>query len=209
MTQPTKRASYRTPRNVVLFLEWSESTSTWEESCATLGEYSQGTLHTYRISSRNSYITFAGIEPRIRREWPLTTDVSRINKNACGVPTDTILSTIPYDILTEFDNLLLSHRRGSPIRFPSAAVKECWEKLTGEGTKKKTKPETKTNPLPKHVQDILLADAVRTQKECAIAMEPITFANGSVTSCGHVFTKDALHHWLHTNKNCPECRANL
>jgi hypothetical protein len=68
-------------------------------------------------------------------------------------------------------------------------------------------PDIHTEPLPKHVQQILLRDAQATKQTCPISLEPITTSNGSVTSCGHVFTKSALHEWKKTRNTCPECRS--
>jgi hypothetical protein len=197
--------SYKTPIDVVLFLEWNTHNKTWEESHTLLEEYRHGSVHTFASPSRRSYITFYG-EDRQRIEWPLLTDSKDIHQKARGIPENVILKSIPFDVLTEFDAWLFAERIGRQPPSPSAQLQEVLESVE---TKPKPKTKPPSNPLPKHVQEILLADAVRTKKDCPIAMEPITLANGSVTSCGHIFTKEALTHWLKQHYTCPECRSIL
>jgi len=197
--------SYKTPLDVVLFLEWNTHNNTWEESHTLLEEYRHGSVHTFAAPSRHSYVTFYG-EDRQHIEWPLITDpqdIHSISQKARGIPENVILKTIPFDVLSEFDDMLFSERIGRQPRPPSALLQEVLGQIYGEP--KRQAPQQ----LPKHVQEILLADAVRTKKDCPIAMEPITLANGSVTSCGHIFTKEALTHWLKQHDTCPECRSIL
>jgi hypothetical protein len=214
----TQRSAYLTPRDVVLLLEWDAYNCVWEESPYAIDMFKQGQLHVFASSSGNSYITFSG-EDRIRIDWLLldhSADIRRIQPNACGIPTDYILKTIPDEIMREFDDMLYSDRLGMDLSYePSLLAQEAWEELTGERVFLRT-PEQPVaavaavaSKLPKHVEDVLLANAVRTKQDCPIAMEPITQENGSVTSCGHIFTKDALANWLRDRNTCPECRAKL
>jgi hypothetical protein len=62
--------------------------------------------------------------------------------------------------------------------------------------------------LPPHVTRILLERAVAEGAECPITGDPLTMTS-TVTSCGHIFDKEAIHTWLATNNNCPECRTVL
>jgi hypothetical protein len=122
---------------------------------------------------------------------------------------DSIMQTIPYEIMSEFDELLFSQRiQRVPRITPSARTKELWEILSRDPLVPQPVEQT-YRTLPKHIYDIVLADAVRTNKECPIAMEPITLENGSVTICGHIFTKNALSHWLKDNDTCPDCRTRI
>ena len=160
-------------------------------------------------NSSVSYVSFTGDE-RIQREWPLLTDSSQITSLAeYGVRMADIMQTIPYENMSEFDELLFSKRiRRVPRITPSARTKELWELLSRDPLIPETSYPTFLT-LPKHINDIVLADAVRTNKECPIAMEPITLENGSVTICGHIFTKNALSHWLKDNDTCPDCRTRI
>lgn len=201
----------------MLLLEWDEDKYSWEESPSALDMFKKGQMHIFASATRDSYITFSG-EDRDCNEWLLLHNPAYINQSACGIPTEYILKTIPDEIMSEFDDMLYSDRLGMDLSYePSLAAQDAWEELTGERVFLRPTPiqqqqqqQQKPNlPLPKHVQDILLADAVRTKKDCPIAMEPITSENGSVTSCGHIFTKEALSNWLQTRDTCPECRAKL
>jgi hypothetical protein len=65
-----------------------------------------------------------------------------------------------------------------------------------------------TPVLPPHVSRILLERAVAEGAECTITGDILTMA-ATVTSCGHIFDKEAIHTWLSTNNTCPECRTIL
>jgi len=58
--------------------------------------------------------------------------------------------------------------------------------------------------LPPHVAEIVLEKAEGTP--CPITMEPLTKANASVSSCGHVFQTAAVKEWCLTHTTCPLCR---
>lgn len=63
-------------------------------------------------------------------------------------------------------------------------------------------------PMPKHVAEILLAKAETDGSTCSISMEAITRTNGTVTSCGHLFEREAIRTWLTSHDTCPECRQS-
>ena len=58
--------------------------------------------------------------------------------------------------------------------------------------------------LPSHVIVILKETAIKSGDTCPISFEPITMGNSIVTSCGHIFTKDAFKTW--GRSTCPTCR---
>lgn len=60
--------------------------------------------------------------------------------------------------------------------------------------------------LPQHVANIVLADAISKNDVCPISNEPITRANASVTSCGHVFCKSSIDKWFAIKNECPVCK---
>jgi len=62
--------------------------------------------------------------------------------------------------------------------------------------------------FPVHVKQIIIADSVSKKESCPIAGIDIDRTNASVTSCGHVFTTDAITQWLSmsTKKECPICK---
>ena len=65
------------------------------------------------------------------------------------------------------------------------------------------------NSLPPHITKIVLADAIRKNEVCPITSDDITETNATVTSCGHVFTTDAIRQWLSTPSSrglCPVCK---
>ena len=60
--------------------------------------------------------------------------------------------------------------------------------------------------LPAHVAKLILADSISKNEDCPISCEAITMANGSVTSCGHVFCKSSLDEWFKIKDECPMCK---
>ncbi len=63
--------------------------------------------------------------------------------------------------------------------------------------------------LPPHVSAIMIQHAVNTGATCPITMEPLTAKNAAVTSCGHIFDRDALVRWSADHGTCPECRSTI
>ena len=60
--------------------------------------------------------------------------------------------------------------------------------------------------LPPHVIPMIISEAVTQHRQCSISLDDITADNACVTTCGHVFTKDAISRWMQQHRTCPECR---
>ena len=58
--------------------------------------------------------------------------------------------------------------------------------------------------LKPHTIRAIIKDAVGT--DCPITFEPIQEATAAVTSCQHVFKREAIVQWLKKNTTCPVCR---
>jgi len=63
--------------------------------------------------------------------------------------------------------------------------------------------------LPAHIVQILLEKAAADGMICPITGDLLTPANGTVTPCGHIFEKTALHLWKARSATCPECRCKI
>ena len=66
-----------------------------------------------------------------------------------------------------------------------------------------------TKGLPLHVANIVLSEAIRNNEICPITNEPITATGCCVTSCGHVYFKEAIEEWLSrpaSHGKCPVCK---
>ena len=67
-------------------------------------------------------------------------------------------------------------------------------------------------PVPCPVQQILKPHTIRAiikaavGTDCPITFEPIQEATSAVTSCQHVFKREAIVEWLKKNTTCPVCR---
>jgi SUMO ligase MMS21 Smc5/6 complex component len=64
--------------------------------------------------------------------------------------------------------------------------------------------------IPQHVIRALLRDAAMYEEECPITAVDIDITNGAVTSCFHLFEKDAIQKWLslpNSKEKCPVCNT--
>jgi hypothetical protein len=69
-------------------------------------------------------------------------------------------------------------------------------------TEPEVKPELPTlDPIPLFVAEALLKDAT-----CPITMDPVEKGDAAVTSCFHVFQRDAIEQWLVKQNTCPVCK---
>ena len=64
--------------------------------------------------------------------------------------------------------------------------------------------------IPQHIVLSLLRDAVMHEEVCPITSENIDVSNGAVTSCFHLFEKNAILQWLlmpSSQDKCPVCNC--
>lgn len=68
--------------------------------------------------------------------------------------------------------------------------------------------QRQTQPsMPLYVANLIIREAETKKEKCPISLDDITSENASVTSCFHVFTKDAIQrHRASGNTKCPVCR---
>ena len=79
-------------------------------------------------------------------------------------------------------------------------------------------PPTRTVPpplqpiidiIPQHAIKLILLGALIEGEICPITTNDITLENGAVTTCFHLFDKDAINRWLNTpgsRRECPVCK---
>jgi hypothetical protein len=62
--------------------------------------------------------------------------------------------------------------------------------------------------IPNHIFRVYLQDAIARNEICPITMEPLMM-NAGLTSCGHLFNKDAILMVIRSSVSplCPTCRA--
>jgi len=61
--------------------------------------------------------------------------------------------------------------------------------------------------IPNHIFRVYLQDAIARNEICPIIMEPLMMSTAGLTSCGHLFNKDALLMAIRSSPLCPTCRA--
>lgn len=68
----------------------------------------------------------------------------------------------------------------------------------------------KITSIPQHTVRALLRDAAMEEEVCPITSEELDVTNGAVTSCFHLFEKNAIAKWLllpNSRDKCPTCNA--
>lgn len=64
--------------------------------------------------------------------------------------------------------------------------------------------------IPPHIISAILRDAVMQGEECPITASELDVSNGAVTSCFHLFEKNAIMKWLmlpESKEKCPVCNT--
>jgi len=64
--------------------------------------------------------------------------------------------------------------------------------------------------IPQHIVMALLRDAAMQEEVCPITTVELDVTNGAVTSCFHLFEKNAIMQWLlmpNSQDKCPVCNA--
>jgi len=67
----------------------------------------------------------------------------------------------------------------------------------------------KIKTIPQHIVLALLRDAAMNEATCPITSDDIDVTNGAVTSCFHLFDRDAIARWLampYSKDECPVCK---
>lgn len=111
--------------------------------------------------------------------------------------TSTILPAIPLNAFI-------------PIRDANAnrpAVAQVPQEVAPANTIVKTYP---INTIPQHAIRALLRDAAMQEEVCPITGDEIDITNGAVTTCFHLFDKDAIATWIlmpNSRDKCPVCNT--
>jgi hypothetical protein len=71
-------------------------------------------------------------------------------------------------------------------------------------------PKYPIDTIPQHIIRALLRDAVMQEEICPITNMELDVSNGAVTSCFHLFNRDAICKWLSmpgSRDKCPVCNC--
>jgi len=64
--------------------------------------------------------------------------------------------------------------------------------------------------IPQHIIRAVLRDAAMQEETCPITSEELDISNGAITSCFHLFEKNAIEKWLslpNSQHKCPLCNT--
>lgn len=63
--------------------------------------------------------------------------------------------------------------------------------------------------IPSHIVRGFVESAIHKKEVCPITLEAFVMGHVAMTSCGHLFNKEALIRMLESNTACPNCRCNI
>lgn len=97
-----------------------------------------------------------------------------------------------------------------PIRIPSPPPPPPARIVHVEVPVERVVVQTRSQPLPKAVGDVLLANARQGSESCPIAAVPFKECSTiCVTSCFHIFDSESLSRWQTDHSSCPVCRTKI
>lgn len=174
----------------------------WSPDMAAISDYLYGQTRMFR-PFEDLFIS-STIETNVRIDWPLI-QPEEVRDIDPGIALDTYIplgqvmgpevSMEDIEDGTFQENLRpqLSYERSSLTPIPRTFI-----------------PRTSgPTPMPPHIVRILLEKAAADRITCPITGDLITPANGTVTPCGHIFEKTALHLWMARSATCPDCRHKI
>ena len=201
----------------MLFLEWGRNEG-WTPSLATMFAWQSGRLRIYAPADNNTtLITMPGF-----RRWALIqTDSERANVREVlehpWIPDGQATEGLLEEEIEELDALQLlmadedAHLSDTQLQNPlldtilrPTLLMEL--PMTLLTLNPLPAPSSQPTPFPPHLGGHMLEKAELDGQTCPITMEPIKKTDAAITSCGHIFQKQAIAEWMQTHDTCPECR---
>jgi hypothetical protein len=215
-------------RGDFLFLEWDSGERGWMPSLHTMEDWQYGQNRIYSPEDKPSVlVTMPG-----HVVWPRLVDETLIRgllappwiqdgQYTEGIPetdidvNDAILvqhlldnpPVLTQDQVATFERLYRPRLHDpTPLRLerPDHLEQAITASLSAPP---RPRPGPLPPPFPAHLVDPVLAAAEAEGKLCSITMEPIRKQSASITSCGHIFQKEAIREWMKGHDTCPECRV--
>lgn len=198
-----QRRSYIDPETrEFLLLEWNTETAGWYPAMPTLRGWQCGLTRIYRPSDRpTTLITYPD-----RKEWPQLTAADTNTGTMVLLERPWIASTFAIDAYRE-DEIELADEDEDQL-FAESEAEAAYDITVAilATMPLQTQSQSHQQPFPKHLVGQILTTAEATNQLCSITMDPIRTATAAITSCGHIFQRDAIAHWLTAHATCPECR---
>lgn len=63
--------------------------------------------------------------------------------------------------------------------------------------------------IPSHIVRGFVESAIQKKEVCPITLDALVMGNVAMTSCGHLFAREALTSCLSSSNVCPNCRASV
>jgi len=159
----------------------------------------------------------AAISLRYQTIPPATAKINVIKHNTRDILNIECMASGQYLIYGSYRIPIIVKKTTSPTSFPlsifnkefpcdaesleTSEVAPLWE-LTAQ-TPVQIK---KKQGIPQRIAWIIAENASQKGDTCPITLDTITPMTAAVTSCFHVFQKDALNTWFLTDSKCPLCK---
>ena len=109
------------------------------------------------------------------------------------------------------------------IKYPGVILPSTYFKVfKNEDTEERwhfKKPSSSSGPsqapavsqakIPSHIVRGFVESAIQKKEVCPITLDALVMGNVAMTSCGHLFTREALVSCLSSSNVCPNCRASV
>lgn len=162
-----------------------------------------------------------GVDPAISIRYqtipPATAKINVTKNNTQDILNIICMASGQYLIYGSYRIPIIVKKTNSPSSFPASIfnnefsctaesletseVAPLWQIRTETPVQEKKK-----EGIPQRIAWVIAENASQKGEVCPITLDTITPTSASVTSCFHVFQKDALNTWFLTNSKCPLCK---
>ena len=206
----------------VIFMEWDTAEAGWMPAIHAMEEWLMGRNRIYSPQDNPSLlITMPG-----HTVWPRLTQIEYPDiRGTLAAPwIGQYMEGIHEAEIDENDALFALHDVDQPPPILSRSQLDTVERISRPRLhtpinqmevalaasrsvpRPRQRPRNPPPSFPAHLVDSVLAAAEAEGKTCPITMEPIRKQTATITSCGHIFQKEALREWMRSHDTCPECR---
>jgi hypothetical protein len=129
----------------------------------------------------------------------------------------TLSKTNKYVIVPWHDPIHIYKVKYSGVILPSSYFRVYEGKDTSERWHFK-KPSSTSGPseapltqvkIPSHIVRCFVESAIQKKEICPITLDALVMGNVAMTSCGHLFAREALASCLSSSNICPSCRSDV
>lgn len=219
-------------RGDLIFLEWDTGNHGWVPAMRTMSQWQSGQNRIYNPTGSSSrMITMPGHYVWHRLQRAEEPDILNL-LTPPWIPDGQFMEGIHEDLIEESDTLYNRLTEDGPPHLSQDQLAtmdrllrprlvldlsttlerhrpdDLLEMALSASRTAIPPPRVTPHAFPAHLVDSVLTAAETEGKTCPITMEPIRRNRSTITSCGHIFQKEAIREWLRNHDTCPECRQH-